>query len=220
MKMGIKNLISKFTEHAFLKHNLNDTRQIINNTLNKIINYYNSLDYSKLTREEFRFFQNTVLYHNFIHDLCYYTVTNTDFSHIAVFEEKKEFYLDLKEKKETLEEQICELVNKWIILRISYKIDGDPNSLKELEESVYFKKYGSINFNDLVKIRRTLKLLYKIGALKKYSLPDEFEEYKELYKKCNHNVINTVILTKNREENLLLEYSKNISNEILHQKNK
>ena len=213
MEVEFKNLIDKLSKHFHSKPDFKQVSTIIDKTLNKITNYYIKLDYSKLSKDEFRLFENTVLYHNFIHDLCYYTIFNVRFSEIAIIEERKEFYLDLKEKKANLEEQICDLVNKWIITRISYKLD--LNSCNYTED--YSKKIncGSVNFTNLIRIRKTLELFKKIGVLLNYSPTDDLENYKRLYRNCNHNIIKAAVLTKQLEQNLLLESSKTITNNII-----
>ena len=213
MEVEFKNLIDKISKHLHCKPDFKRVSTIIDKTLNKITNYYIKLDYSKLSKDEFRLFENTVLYHNFIHDLCYYTIFNVRFSEIAIIEEKKEFYLDLKEKKENLEEQICDLVNKWIITRISYKLD--LNSYDYTEDYSQNVSCNYVNFSNLIRIRKTLELFKKVGVLLNYSPVDELEEYKSLYKRCNHNIMKTVILTKQLEQDLLLESSKKITNNII-----
>lgn len=189
-----------------------DKQEIYRDTMEKIINYYSNLDFSKIDSFEYSFFEHTLFSTSFIKELLKYHLIVEKMDDYGLKESLREFHIPPVFTNEELQYEICYYFNLWVIKRLGYKLNTkkypfEKPDIEELENQ-YLNRY--------ITVREAMLVLSKIGAGQKYEHSNIYEEYLNLYLEYPvRNLANiTNSLTKS-ENSYIKHYAKDITKRIL-----
>ncbi len=210
-------LLPKKNKHSFIYNIISaiykeDLDETVHNSIKKIINYYNNLDYSMLTKKEYNYFRNAIINQPLLSSNTIYTIINCRKRKACIIEEKREIHIPLFFKKANIQRAIYFLITSWLIERISYAMDISAYPYEKPE----FIDYDYLNLTRYIKIRQTFNLFYKLGIinedLNKSNIYDEFREIANSSK--TNTIVDVAIILAKQEKNNFIYYTNAITNAI------